>query len=151
MIRPGGLIAASALAGTLLARDSPEAGSSVSVVITVVGQKSGLAPVNGQGGLQLWLLIDDGSRTTLGSQLAGLKAFVLAQPATTQVGIGYMRNGAVQAVPPLTSGHQLSGQYLLTFLAKPQSKPAFQTVKIGTELPHVTLVGPSKVYVPARQ
>ena len=304
MIRLGALIAASALAGTLLARDIPEVGSSVSVVITVVGQKSapappltlgdvlvsqnkqplpvtGLAPVRDQGGLQLWLLIDDGSSTALGSQLADLKAFVLAQPATTQVGIGYMRNGSVQAVQPLTSDHQLaasairlpiavagisaspylalrdlihkwpssgatrevlmvssgidpdygsgpdnpylstaihaaqragivvssiyysgagrsahaygqlfwgqnylaqlsdetggefywlgtanpvslapylddlshrlSGQYLLTFLAKPESKPAFQTVKIGTELPHVTLVGPSKVYVPARQ
>jgi len=43
----------------------------------------------------------------------------------------------------------LNSQYLLTFLTRPENKPGFQTVKIRTELPHVTLVGPSKVYVPA--
>jgi hypothetical protein len=43
---------------------------------------------------------------------------------------------------------RLNSQYLLTFLARPENKPGFQNVKIGTEHPHVNLVGPAKVYVP---
>jgi len=304
MIRIGALIAASIVAGPLLAREIPDLGSPVSVVVTVAGQKdapapqltmddvlvsqnkqhmqiTGLEPLRAQSGLQIWLLIDDGSVTNLGTQLADLKKFVLALPSTTQIGIGYMRNGAVQAMQPLTADHQLaakalrlpmglpgisvspyltltdlihkwptgaparevlmvtsgvdpeygsgpqnvylyeaidaaqragvvvhaiyysgaglwarayrqiywgqnylaqlsdetggefywlgttnpvsmtpflddlnqrlSGQYLLTFLAKPERKPGFQNVKISTELPHVKLEGPSKVYVPAMQ
>ena len=304
MIRVGALIAASIVAGPLLAREIPDLGSPVSVVVTVAGQKdapapqltmddvlvsqnkqhmqiTGLEPLRSESGLQLWLLIDDGSATALGTQLADLKKFVLAQLSTAQIGIGYMRNGGVQTAQPLTSDHELaakairlpigmpgisaspylalaelihkwptgsparevlmvssgvdpyygsgpqdpylseaidaaqragvvvysiyysgaglwahasrqiywgqnylaqlsdetggefywlgttnpvsmtpylddlsqrlSGQYLLTFLAKPERKPGFQNVKISTELPHVKLGGPSKVYVPASQ
>ena len=303
MIRIGALVAISILAGSLSARDIPAPGLPVSVIVTTAGQKStpapqltvddvlvsqnrqhmqvtGLEPLPGQRGLQLWLLIDDGSATTLGTQLADLKKFVLAQPATTQIGIGYMRNGGVQTVQSLTSDHQLAAkamrlptgtpgisaspylalaelihkwaagsaarevllvssgidpdygsgpdnpylsaainaaqraeivvysiyysaagrsahayrqlfwgqnylaqlsdetggelywlgtenpvsmapylddlsrrlnsQYLLTFLAGPENRPGFQNVKISTELPHVKLVSPTKVYVPAR-
>ena len=296
-------IGASAGAGALYARDIPAPGSPVSVIVTATGQKdapapqltvddvlvsenrqhmpvTALEPLRGQNGLQLWLLLDDGSSTNLGTQLADLKNFILAQPATTEVGIGYMRNGGVQTAQPLTSDHQLAAhamrlptgtpgisaspyqalgelihkwpagsaarevlmvssgidpdfgsgpdnpylntaidkaqragivvysiyysgagrsghayrqlfwgqnylgqlsdetggflyylgtenpvslapylddlsarlnsQYLLTFLARPDNKAEFHTVKIGTELPHVKLTGPSKVYVPAR-
>jgi len=304
MIRIGALMAASILAGSLSARDIPQPATPVSVVVTVTGQEkqptpqltvddvlvtqnkqhmqvTGLEPLRGQSGLQFWMLIDDGSGTNLGTQIADLKNFVLALPATAQVGIGYMRNGMVQTAQPLTADHQLaakairlpmgtpgissspymaltalihkwpagsaarevlmvssgvdpfygagpdnpylqeavdkaqragivvysiyysgagrwargswqlfwgqnylaqlsddtggflywlgtvnpvsmapylddlnrrlSGQYLLTFLAKPESKPGFQDVKIRTELPHVKLTAPSKVYVPTGQ
>jgi len=303
MIRIGTLVAAFILAGSLCARDLPEPGLPVSVIVTAEGQEStpapqltmddvlvsqnkqhmpvtGLEPLHGQSGLQLWLLIDDGSATNLGTQLADLKAFVLAQPASVQIGIGYMRNGGVQKVQPLTSDHQLASeeirlptgmpsisaspylaltelihkwpagsaarevlmvssgidpvygagpdnpylneaidaaqragvvvysiyysgagrsasgywrlfwgqnylaqlsdetggflywlgtenpvsmapylddlgrrlnsQYLLTFLARPESKAGFQSVRISTELPHVSVTGPAKVYVPAK-
>jgi hypothetical protein len=301
MIRFGALIAAFIAVGALSARDIPAPGSPVSIIVTATGQKdvpapqltvddvlvsqnkqhmpvTGLEPLRGQNGLQLWLLIDDGSSSNLGTQLADLKRFVLAQPAATQIGIGYMRNGGVQAVQPLTSDHELAAhairlplgmpgisaspytaleelvkkwpagaasrevlmvssgidpiygsgpndpyldaaidktqragivvysiyysgagrsgrasrqlfwgqnylaqlsdetggftywlgtqnpvslapylddlshrlnsQYLLTFLARPENKPGFQNVKIHTELRHVNLTGPSKVYVP---
>jgi len=301
MIRTGALIATFTLAGALSARDIPASGSPVSVIVTAAAQKgapapqltaddvlvsenkqrmpvANLEPLSGQGGLQLWLLIDDGSATTLGTQLADLKKFLLAQPATTLIGVGYMRNGGVQTVQPLTSDHQLAAnamrlptamagisaspylalmelihkwpagsaarkvlmvssgidpingagpenpyldeaidaaqragvvvysiyysgacrwahaygqlfwgqnylarlsdetggelywlgtenpvsmapylddlsrrlnsQYLLTFVARPENKPGFQNIKIGTELPHVRVIGPSKVYVP---
>ena len=302
MIRTGAILAASFLAGSLSARDIPDPSLPVSVIVTVAAQKTatqltvddvlvsqnrrhmqvtGLEPLRAQSGLQLWLLIDDGSAATLGTQLSDLKKFVLAQPLTTQIGIGYMRNGGVQPVQPLTSDHQLAAkalrlptatpgvsaspylalaalirewpagssarevlmvssgidpdygagpdnpylstashaaqragivvysiyysaagrsahaymqlfwgqnylaqlsqetggelyylgtenpvsmapyldnlsrrlnsQYLLTFLTRPEDKPGFQSVKIKTELPHVTLVGPSQVYVPASQ
>lgn len=242
-------------------------------------QVTALAPRHGENALELWILIDDGSATSLGTQLADLKHFVLAQSPTAQIGIGYMQNGRVQKAQPLTADHalaakairlpealpgisaspytaltelvkhwpqssaarevlmvssgidplygpgpqdpylegaidiaqragvvvytiyysgagrfghaywelfwgqhnlaelseatggelywlgfedpvslqpylhdldqRLAGQYLLTFLAKPESKPGFQAVKIKTELPNVTITGPTKVYVPA--
>jgi len=46
-------------------------------------QVTGFAPLRDQGGLQLWLLIDDGSASSLGSQLADLREFVRQQPSTT--------------------------------------------------------------------
>jgi hypothetical protein len=42
----------------------------------------------------------------------------------------------------------LSHQYLLTFLAKPEKKASFQSVRVRTELPNVELIAPSRVYVP---
>jgi hypothetical protein len=133
MIRISALSAAFILAGALLARDIPEPGTPVSVIVTVTPQKNietphltmddvavtqnkqhlqvtGLEPLHSQSGLQLWVLIDDGSTTNLGTQLADLKKFVLAQPASTEIGIGYMRNGMVQTTQPLTLDHQLAAQ-----------------------------------------
>src|ERR1700691_6092016 len=45
-----------------------------------------------RAGLELFILIDDASNPTLGSQLDNLRAFINAQPSTTLVGVGYMRN-----------------------------------------------------------
>src|SRR5215472_9865290 len=56
-------------------------------------------------GLQLWLVIDDGSASTLGNQLDDLRKFVLEQPAATEIGIGYIQNGSVKVVQNLTSDH----------------------------------------------
>lgn len=46
--------------------------------------------------------------------------------------------------------NRLMHQYLLTFLAKPPKKAGLQNVKIATEVPNVDLVGPKRVWVPAR-
>jgi len=56
-------------------------------------------------GLQLWLVIDDGSASALGNQLDDLRKFVLEQPANTEIGIGYIQNGSVKVVQKLTSDH----------------------------------------------
>jgi len=301
MIRIGAAIAVAVSIGVLYAGDD---GVPVSVPVTITVHKNtgapqvtaddvlvshnhqrlavtSLTPQHGSAGVDLWVLIDDGSSMRIGTQLGDLKQFVLAQPASTKVGIGYMRNGTVEKVQALTANHalaakalrlpigtpgissspymaveslvrhwpagrsahevlmvssgidpfygpgpqdpylesavnaaqragvvvytiyysgagrwahaywelfwgqhnlaelsdatggqmywlgltdpvslspylndfdqRLGGQYLLTFMAKPLSKPGFQTVKIRTELPHVSLSGPSKVYVPAGQ
>ena len=133
MTRIGAFITASLLAGILSARDIPQAGTPVSVIVTVTGQKdaqppqltvddvlvsengrrmqvTGLEPIRSQSGLQLWMLIDDGSTTNLGRQLDDLKKFVLALPAATEIGIGYMRNGMVQKAQPLTSDHEAAAK-----------------------------------------
>ncbi len=55
--------------------------------------------------LELFLLLDDASDTSLGSQLEDLRRFINSQSATTRVGVGYMRNGTVDIVQNLTDDH----------------------------------------------
>jgi len=63
-------------------------------------------PLQGDhAGLELFLLIDDASNTSLDSQLEDLRQFVSSQPATTAIGIGYMRDGTVQNVQNPTTDH----------------------------------------------
>jgi VWFA-related protein len=59
-------------------------------------------------GLDLFLLIDDSSDTSLGSQLNDLRAFINAQPPSTSIGVGYMRNATVQILQNFTSDHSLA-------------------------------------------
>ena len=63
-------------------------------------------PLRGQrAGLQLVLLLDDSSRGNLGLQLNDLRSFLTALPPTTQVAIGYMRNGSPNLVQNFTADH----------------------------------------------
>jgi hypothetical protein len=67
---------------------------------------AGWVPLRGErSGLQLVVLLDDSSRGNLGLQLNDLRSFVNGLPPTTQVAIGYMRNGAPNLVQNLTSDH----------------------------------------------
>lgn len=134
-IYTGALVATFILPGALAARDLPDPGMPVSVIVTANSQKgapapqltmddvlvsqnkehmpiTSLEPLRGREGLQLWILIDDGSPGSLGTQLSDLKSFVRAQSATTQIGIGYMRNGMVQPTQPLTSDHARAAKAL---------------------------------------
>src|ERR1700757_3789579 len=43
--------------------------------------------------LELMIMLDDGSNTTLGTQLEDLRKFINAQPDTTTIGVTYMRDG----------------------------------------------------------
>lgn len=63
-------------------------------------------------GLELYVVIDDSSDTSLGSQLEDLRKFIAAQPATTKVAVGYLRNGSVNALQNLTSDHALAAKTL---------------------------------------
>jgi hypothetical protein len=57
--------------------------------------------------LQLFILMDDSTRSTgLGVHLSELKAFVESLPPSTQVAIGYMRNGTAGMVQPFTTDHE---------------------------------------------
>src|SRR5579862_261798 len=58
-----------------------------------------------RAGLDLFMLIDDASDATLGSHLDELRAFINAQPSTTSIGIGYMRNATVQIAQNFTTDH----------------------------------------------
>jgi len=63
-------------------------------------------------GLQLWILIDDGADTALGSQLGDLRKFIQAQPVNFEVGVGYMRNGTVTSTQRPTPDHELAAKAL---------------------------------------
>jgi hypothetical protein len=58
-----------------------------------------------RAGLELFILIDDASNSKIGLQFDDLRSFINAQPATTLVGVGYMRNATVQIVQDLTTDH----------------------------------------------
>ena len=63
-------------------------------------------------GLDLFILIDDASNPTLGMHFDELKTFVNAQPATTAIGVGYMRNATVQIVQNFTTDHAAAANSL---------------------------------------
>ncbi|HWC96296.1 MAG TPA: hypothetical protein VG456_06095 [Candidatus Sulfopaludibacter sp.] len=57
-------------------------------------------------GMQLFVLLDDSTRSaSLGTQIPELKKFLNSLPATTQVAVGYMRNGAASLAQPFTADH----------------------------------------------
>jgi hypothetical protein len=62
--------------------------------------------------LELFILLDDGSNITLGTQLDDLRKFVLAQPDTTLIGVGYMQNGTAEMAQNLTNDHALAARAL---------------------------------------
>lgn len=70
-----------------------------------------------QAGLQLFILIDDTSDTSLGSQLGDLRDFINAQAPTTSVGVGYMRNTTVNIVQNFTTDHAQAAKALRLPLA----------------------------------
>ena len=65
-----------------------------------------------RAGLELFILIDDASTSSLGLQLEDLRSFIKAQPATTAVGVGYARNAGVDVRQNLTTDHSAAAESL---------------------------------------
>lgn len=63
-------------------------------------------------GLEFFILLDDGSSISLGSQLEDIHRFILDQPSSTEIGIAYMRNGIARIEQNLTSDHALAAKAL---------------------------------------
>ena len=124
------LIAAITIALSLQAKaPAPPEGVAVSMVVTASGvvdgsvpevtmrdvqvsqrrqslKVTGWTPARGNhAGLNMFLLIDDASDRSLGSQLNDLRDFINAQAPTTLVGVGYMRNATVQIAQDFTNDH----------------------------------------------
>ena len=70
-------------------------------------------------GLELVLLLDDSSSSTLGSQLEDLRKLIAAQPASTKIGIAYMQNGSARMEQSLTSDHAAAAKALRLPLGVP--------------------------------
>jgi len=63
--------------------------------------------------MQLFILLDDSTRSSsLGIQLPQLKKFVESLPATTQVAVGYMRNGSFELAQAFTADHEKAASVL---------------------------------------
>jgi hypothetical protein len=74
---------------------------------------AGWVPLRGErSGLQLVVLLDDSSRGNLGLQLNDIRSFLSELPPTTQVAIGYMRNGTPNLVQNFTSDHAQAAKAL---------------------------------------
>lgn len=62
--------------------------------------------------LELFILLDDGSNASLGSQLNELRQFIKSQPESTKVGVAYMQNGIAKVQQGLTADHNSAAQSL---------------------------------------
>jgi hypothetical protein len=60
--------------------------------------------------LSLFILIDDTLDPRIGTNLNDLRDFINAQPATTQVGIGYMSNATFQIAQNFSNDHALASK-----------------------------------------
>jgi hypothetical protein len=70
--------------------------------------------------MQLFVLLDDSTRSSsLGTQLPELKTFLASLPATTQVAVGYMRNGTFGLAQAFTADHQKAAGALRLPVAVP--------------------------------
>ena len=63
-------------------------------------------------GLELFVLIDDASSSSLGTQLDDIRKFINAQPASTKIGVAYMQDGIAKIVQNPTTDHDQAGKTL---------------------------------------
>ena len=70
--------------------------------------------------MQLFVFLDDSTRSSsLSIQLPELKTFLASLPSTTQVAVGYMRNGTFALAQAFTADHQKAASALRLPLAIP--------------------------------
>ena len=67
--------------------------------------------------LELFILLDDSRGISYGTQLEDLRRFVMAQPATTKIGVAYMQIGNPRIAQALTADHSLAANALQLSLA----------------------------------
>jgi hypothetical protein len=135
----GVLLAATALAvglSSVVAQEASSTGPPVHMVVTVEPRHGSNVPVINRedvmvyqgrdrakvtdwlalqgehAGLQLFILIDDSANTSLGSQLEDVRQFINAQPATTAIGVAYMRNGIADVLQNPTNDHAQAAKAL---------------------------------------
>jgi len=72
-----------------------------------------------RAGLELYIAIDDGLDTDIGNQYPSLKSFIAEQPATTRMGLAYLRNGEALIAAPMTSERQQIARALRLPLGSP--------------------------------
>lgn len=110
----------------LLGKQQAAQGTSVSVVVTLEPRRgktipaveqqdinvyqgedkrpvTGFVPLNGS--MQLMILIDDSAGSSFSTEIGTLKKFVTSLPSSTEVAIGYMRNGYTQIAQNFTGDH----------------------------------------------
>ena len=98
-----------------------------------------LQRLNGElADMQLFVLLDDSSRSSsLGTHLAELRTFFNSLPPTTQVALGYMRNGTFALSQDFTADHQKVGAALRLPMAQPgvNGSPYFSLTELVKHWP----------------
>jgi hypothetical protein len=70
-------------------------------------------PAQGErAALELFVLLDEGSNASLGTQLQDLRKFIVGQPASAKIGIAYMQNGIAKIEQNPTSDHAQASKAL---------------------------------------
>jgi hypothetical protein len=133
----GGLALVALATGSLAAQLAPQAnGAQTQIVVTEQTRQGSVVPVidqqdvivseagerdkvtgwvSAQGdraGLELYILLDDGSKMSLATQLDDIRQFILQQPSSAQIGIAYMRNGIAWIAQKPTRDHALAAKAL---------------------------------------
>jgi hypothetical protein len=65
-----------------------------------------------RAGLELFILLDDASSSSLGTQLDDIRKFIAAQPVSTKVGVAYMQDGIGKIVQTPTADHDQAAKTL---------------------------------------
>lgn len=127
-------LAAVLTAAVALAQQAPGGGTPVHIIVTAEAHKGNNPPEINKGdvmvyegktrdtvtdwipatgdhaGLELFILIDDSSSSSLGSQLEDIKQFIGHQPSTTKIGVAYMQNGVANVAANLTDDHDAAAK-----------------------------------------
>jgi hypothetical protein len=64
------------------------------------------------GGLELYILMDDDSASMVNTQLGDIRNFIMEQPVPVKIGVAYMRNGIARVAQEATSDHSLAAKAL---------------------------------------
>jgi len=129
-----GLAVCAFATAALSAQESPSGGVPVHMVVTVEGHHGSTPPVinredvmvyeghdrdpvtewvpaqGDHAALELFVLLDDGSSESLGSQLEDIRQFINSQPGSTKVGVAYMQNGIGKVGQNPTADHALAAK-----------------------------------------
>jgi hypothetical protein len=74
---------------------------------------TGWVPAGGErAGLELAILVDDSLGISFGSQMEDIRSFILEQPPTTLIAVGYMQNGTVNVAQDFTRDHAAAAKSL---------------------------------------
>ncbi len=126
------LAATLAVCGWMATANTTRAAESVTTTVTAVGKKNVQPPAVKKDDVELYtgkerlqvadwrrgealflaVLIDDSLDQNVASQWSDLKAFIMAQPPTTFVGVFYGRNGAAMVGQDFTKDHAVAAKAL---------------------------------------
>ena len=141
MCRKGSLLLAALVATSLMplalkvsANDAPAASGPSAVIMTVTAtakkdaqppsvtkndvelyrgkERVQVADLKRDETLYLAVLIDDSLRSSLATQWSDLREFLMAQPPTTYIAVGYARNGVAMIAQNFTTDHALAAKAL---------------------------------------
>lgn len=90
-----------------------------------------------RAGLELFILLDDSPNASRGTQSEDIRNFIMAQAATTKVGVAYMQIGSPKIVQALTSDHVSASNAVRPSLASLASSasPYFSLVDLMKNWP----------------